>query len=247
MTAGAPPELDNAVWHSLTGPRSHLAERRGQAARFDRDVSVFGGVADDPGPEAWADLASLVGPGGYTVLFRRSISVPDGWLIEHQGRGVQMLAGPDLDVSVTGEAVPVPLGPDDVDEMVALVAATDPGPFERRTFEFGGYLGVRAAGRLVAMAGERLSCAGYTEISAVCTDADHRGQGLASLLTRAVAARIRDRGDEAFLHAAASNTNAIRLYESLGFTTRTTCDYALVRNVTGDTRPAGAPPAPHGR
>jgi len=158
-----------------------------------------------------------------------------------------MLAGPDLDVSVTGEAVPVPLGPDDVDEMVALVAATDPGPFERRTFEFGGYLGVRAAGRLVAMAGERLSCAGYTEISAVCTDADHRGQGLASLLTRAVAARIRDRGDEAFLHAAASNTNAIRLYESLGFTTRTTCDYALVRNVTGDTRPAGAPPAPHGR
>lgn len=247
MTTGVPAELDNAVWHSLIGPRSHLAQREGEAARFERDVSVFGGVSDDPGPEAWADLATLVGPGGYTVLFRHKISVPDGWVIEQQGRGVQMLAGPSLDVTATSEAAPVPLGSDDVDDMVALVAATDPGPFERRTFECGGYLGIRSGGRLVAMAGERLSCAGYTEISAVCTDADHRGRGLASLLTRAVAAQIRARGDEAFLHAAATNTNAIRLYESLGFATRTTCDYALVRNITADTPPAGAPPAPHGR
>jgi ribosomal protein S18 acetylase RimI-like enzyme len=229
MTRGAPAELDNAVWHSLVGPRARLAERRGRAARFDPGVSVFGAVTDDPGPEAWDDLGRLVGPDGFTVLFRRTIEVPDGWEILEQGVGVQMLAGPDLDVTTGGEAVPEPLGPGDVDEMVALVTATDPGPFERRTVEIGGYLGVRAAGRLVAMAGERLSCAGYTEISAVCTDAGHRGRGLASLLTRAVAARIRARGEEAFLHAAAHNTNAIRLYESLGFTTRTTCAYAAVR------------------
>ena len=101
--------------------------------------------------------------------------------------------------------------------------------------------------RLIAMAGERFRCAGYTEISAVCTDAAHRGRGLASVHTRAVAARIRARGEEAFLHAAAANTNAIRLYQALGFTLRTTCDFAAVRPITDGRPPDGDPPALHGR
>ena len=41
-----------------------------------------------------------------------------------------------------------------------------------------------AAARLVAMAGERLRPPGWTEISAVCTDEEHRGQGLATRLIR---------------------------------------------------------------
>ena len=243
----APAELDNVVWHSLIGPRSHLAERRGRAARFDPEVSVFAGVADDAGPEAWEDLADLLGPGGVAVLGRRTLQVPEGWETVFAVSGVQMVADPGLDVALPGEAAPEPLGPDDVDEMVALVAATDPGPFERRTIEFGGYLGIHSGGKLIAMAGERFRCAGYTEISAVCTNAAHRGRGLASLLTRALVAQIRARGDEAFLHAAASNTNAIRLYQALGFTLRTTCDFAAVRRVSDGTHPAGDPPALHAR
>ncbi len=84
----------------------------------------------------------------------------------------------------------------------------------------GTYLGIRHEGRLIAMAGERLRLPGWTEISAVCTDPEHRGRGLATRLVRAVAAGIRDRGDTPFLHAAAENTRAIRLYESIGFTLR---------------------------
>ena len=243
----APAELDNVVWHSLVGPRSRLGERRGEAARFDPGVSVFAGLTDEAPPSAWADLADLVGPGGTAVLGRRTLQIPEGWETLLAVPGVQMLAGPSLDVTVPDDAQVEPLGADDVDEMVALVAATDPGPFERRTVEFGGYLGVRQDGRLIAMAGERFRCAGYTEISAVCTDAAHRGRGLASLLTRAVAARIRARGEEAFLHAAASNTNAIRLYEALGFTLRTTCDFAAVRPITDGTDPDGDPPLLHGQ
>jgi predicted GNAT family acetyltransferase len=243
----APAELDNVVWHSLIGPRSDLAERRGRAARFDPEVSLFAAVDDDASPEAWDDLADLIGPGGVAVLGRRTLRVPDGWVTELAVPGVQMLAGPALDVSVVAEVVPEPLGPDDVDEMMALIAATDPGPFERRTVELGGYLGVRAEGKLVAMAGERFRGAGYTEISAVCTDAAHRGRGLGSLLTRAIAAQIRARGEEAFLHAAASNTNAIRLYQALGFTLRTTCDFAAIRRVGDGTSPVGDPAVLHGR
>jgi predicted GNAT family acetyltransferase len=70
------------------------------------------------------------------------------------------------------------------------------------------------------MTGERMRPPGWTEISAVCTDPAYRGHGLASRLIRAVTAVVVDRGEAPFLHAVAANTNALRLYESLGFRPR---------------------------
>ena len=121
-----------------------------------------------------------------------------------------------------GEVDPaaVRLGAADVPEMTDLVRRTEPGPFLPRTVELGDYWGVRHDGALVAMAGERMRVDGWTEISAVCTDPAYRGQGLASRLIRTVAAGIRDRGEVPFLHAVVQNVSAIRLYESMGFTTR---------------------------
>ncbi|SCE15528.1 FR47-like protein, partial [Streptomyces sp. BpilaLS-43] len=118
------------------------------------------------------------------------------------------------------DAEAVLLGPRDVPDMLELVARTRPGPFLPGTVELGTYLGVRRAGVLVAMAGERLHPPGWTEISGVCTDESVRGQGLATRLIRAVAHGIRERGETPFLHAASSNTGAVRLYESLGFRLR---------------------------
>ena len=72
----------------------------------------------------------------------------------------------------------------------------------------------------MAMAGERMKPTGFTEVSGVCTHPDHRGRGYAGALMRVVAARILARGEMPFLHAYASNTGAIGLYESLGFALR---------------------------
>ena len=112
------------------------------------------------------------------------------------------------------------LGPADGPEMVALAARTEPGPMLPRTVEMGDYWGVRRGGALVAMAGERLRLAGWTEVSGVCTDQDYRGQGLARYL---VARLVRDmfvREERAFLHCELGNASAIALYETLGFTRR---------------------------
>jgi predicted GNAT family acetyltransferase len=111
----------------------------------------------------------------------------------------------------------VALGAADVREMTDLVTRTEPGPWRPRTVEFGGYVGVRDGGALVAMAGERMRPPGFTEISAVCTEPAYRGRGLAGGLTRVVAAAIAARGDRPMLHASALNAAAVRLYESLGF------------------------------
>jgi ribosomal protein S18 acetylase RimI-like enzyme len=145
-------------------------------------------------------------------------NLPAGWEVEMDLAGVQMVAT-DRFVS-RPDAEAVRLGADDVEEMLDLVARTEPGPFLPRTYRLGTYLGFRREGALVAMAGERLHPPGWTEISAVCTDPQFRRQGLSTRLIAAVADGIRARGETPFLHTAAHNETAIRLYQSLGFTLR---------------------------
>jgi ribosomal protein S18 acetylase RimI-like enzyme len=218
--------LDNPVWASLSGAHAHLAEIKGSAGRYQADVAPFVALSDDPDEGAWADLAALVGPGTEVALTGAGLAAPDGWEVRWHGSGVQLVAT-ELEPAPAPDAIV--LGPDDAPEMLDLVARTEPGPFRPRTVEMGRYLGIRDGGRLVAMAGERLRPPGWTEISAVCTDAAYRGRGLATRLVRAVAAGIVARGDRPFLHAAASNTNAIRLYHSIGFTLRREPSFLVVR------------------
>jgi ribosomal protein S18 acetylase RimI-like enzyme len=217
--------LDNPVWHSIAQTHSGLAEHQPRAARYLPEVSPFAAVADADDPESWRDLAELVEPEGFVVLTGVA-AVGEGWEIAGGGEGVQLV---DTGVDAVPDPEVIRLGPADVPDMLDLVARTKPGPFAPRTVELGAYLGVRRDGVLVAMAGERLKPPGWTEISAVCTDASVRGQGLATRLVRAVAYEIRERGDTPMLHAAASNTNAIRLYEALGFSLRRMTTFYGVR------------------
>jgi ribosomal protein S18 acetylase RimI-like enzyme len=218
--------LDGAAWASLSGEHRRFAETYGQAARYDPEVAPFHALPPDPDGSAWADLAKLAGPGSELTLNGPAVPLPAGWEVIRHLDGVQ-LVGDDFFGEPDAEAVP--LGLEDVPEVLDLVARTEPGPFRKRTIELGTYLGIRRDGRLIAMAGERMHPPGWTEISAVCTDPAYRGQGLAGRLMRAVAAGIRARGETPFLHAAATNTSAIRLYESLGFTFRRHTAFRLLR------------------
>ena len=210
--------LDNPVWHSLSGPHADLAEVCGSARRYPGDISPFAGLPDGHGPAAWGDLRELTRPGGAFGMIGAAVGVPDGWQIQFSGEGVQLVATDALQTAPYDEAVV--LGDDDADDMLDLTGRTKPGPFLLRTYLMGTYLGVRREGRLVAMAGERLHPPGFTEISAVCTDPDFRGQGFGTRLVQAVAHNIRARGETPIMHAAATNDNAIRLYEALGFEIR---------------------------
>jgi len=112
--------------------------------------------------------------------------------------------------------------------MLELTALTEPGPFRQRTSELGGFLGIRESGRLAAMAGERLALPGFREVSAVCTHPNFRGRGYAKALVAAMVRAIVDRGETPFLTSFAANTNAIRVYESVGFTLRRKLDVVIV-------------------
>jgi GNAT superfamily N-acetyltransferase len=226
--------LDHAAWASLTGPHRRFAETHGQAVRYQLDVAPFVAVSPDHDEGVWDDLAALVGLGGTVPLSGPMGAPPAGWEPVGRGEGLQMLG---IGLRVADDPDLIELGPADVPDMLALIERTRPGPFRPRTIELGHYLGIRRAGTLIAMAGERLHPPGWTEISAVCTDAAYRGEGLGTRLVRAVGAGIKGRGETPFLHVVATNTNAIRLYQQLGFVVRRRSTFQAVR-VPGGVQPA---------
>jgi ribosomal protein S18 acetylase RimI-like enzyme len=221
--------LDNPVWHALTGPQAEFSEGSELALRFDPDVTVFGALPDVVTADAWDALRTLVGSGGVALLARSELAVPQGWTTPFLLGGHQYLAPADFGERARPDDF-VRLTEADVPEMLALIERTKPGPFAKRTVELGSYFGLRNdTGRLVAMTGVRMRPTGFAELSAVCTDDAYRGRGLATALMQTVAAAIRARGEQPILHVAVDNTNAIALYDNLGFTRRATFEFTLVQ------------------
>ena len=207
------------MWHSLSGPHLYLAQGDDRARRYPSDVAVFSALPDDPGPEDFEALRELVGPGEVATLFRGDITVPDDWDVIDSVAGVHM-TGPTMTPDTPIDARIVALGSLDVEDMMSLTSRTNPGPFARRTFELGTYVGIRLDDHLVAMAGQRARTPEHLEISAVCTDQNYTGRGLGRALVDAQLAIIIESGRRPMLHAAAHNDRAIALYEFLGFRLR---------------------------
>jgi ribosomal protein S18 acetylase RimI-like enzyme len=225
MVAADEAQLDNPAYASLCGAHARLAQVRGLARRYPADVAPFLALPSPPSAQDWRDAAELVAPGTYVAGRYSGAELPDGWLAIQAFDLVQMV---EERVAAVDCAEAIPLGAADVPEILELVAQTEPGPFLRRTIELGDYLGIRRDGALVAMAGERFRLDGWTEISAVCTKPDYRGQGLASRLVGALIAGIQLRSQRAFLHVLGTNVGAIRLYEELGFRVRQTATLTVV-------------------
>jgi ribosomal protein S18 acetylase RimI-like enzyme len=218
--------LDNPAWHSLE-LQTAFAEGTARARRYLPDVDPLAALADGGPPEAWDELRPLIQPREAVHMLQLSFNVPDDWRILHQGTVVQMVGlepPPPFD-DIQFEA----LGPDDGPEMLALASATKPGPFAARTHQLGQFVGIRDHGRLVAMAGERFVLPGMTEVSAVCTDPEYRGQGLAAALTAEISRRIFAREQAPFLHVVEQNMTARRVYERIGFADRTILQHVYVR------------------
>lgn len=210
--------LDRPVWNSLISHRAAFALGDGQARRFGPRYGPLTGAAD-ASPESLAALAALpCDEGGLWTLEADPVAAPPGMVVTQEAVGTQMVAdrliagGRDLDW--------INLTDDDAPAMLALATLTKPGPFAAETHRLGQFIGVKQDGVLIAMAGERMRLPGHTEVSGVCTHPDHRGKGYAATLMRAVMARIIAAGETPFLHAYASNTGAIALYETLGFRIR---------------------------
>jgi predicted GNAT family acetyltransferase len=215
--------LDNPVWNALGGPHFKLGATDGRLRHYDPTIAIFAGVED---PFA-SDFAGLPKGRSYGFVTTGPVRWPASIEKVRQADVLQMIAeapmpsapGPDL----------VALGEVNVPEMMALVELTQPGPFARRTLKMGKFWGIAEDGKLVAMAGERMKLPGMTEVSAVCTHPDYRGQGYARELVSKVLFGIMERTETPFLHVYPDNAGAIGLYRQLGFAPRRTMTFTVVR------------------
>lgn len=216
--------LVNPMWASLTSTHAGFAQTHGQLKRFAPDVAPFCAVEHDG-----AELGNAKGmQDGEIVYFLGTVPVlPASWTVLGESAVLQMVhagAAPDV------PAIEAPaLGAADAAAMLDLTALVYPDFFRPRTAELGKYIGVRGLGRLRAMAGQRLACTGYREISAVCTHPDDRRQGHAARLISQLSRDILDDGDIPFLHVSASNKQAWELYENLGFAASRELRFVKVR------------------
>ncbi len=210
--------LDHPVWTALTSRQQALAEGDALARRYPPDIAPFAAMTD-ASAQSFATLGALMSRSDIAVLFTPDpVTPPAEFKVLLAETGEQMIGTP-VENSIRGIET-VTLGVDDVPAMVELTKLTKPGPFTPRTHELGTFLGIRVDGQLVAMAGERMKPANYTEITAVCVHPDHRGRGYAQLLLGAVARQISARGEIPFLHVFSSNASAIALYRRQGMDIR---------------------------
>lgn len=207
--------LDNIFWSCLSGPHEHLSEGDARARRYARGFPAIAGFPDPERPDFDA-LATIFEPGEPFYTSGWSGAAPPGWRVDVDARMCLMVwsaTAPAADPAPDA----VPLGPAHVERMMALAAATRPGPFGPRNIEMGEYYGVLEGERLVAMAGERTQSWRYREISAVCTDPSHQGRGLARRLTEKLIGIQARRGQTSFLHVMSHNERARGMYERMGF------------------------------
>jgi ribosomal protein S18 acetylase RimI-like enzyme len=200
--------LDNPIWSALTTVHASMALANGLARRYPGDISPLAALRE-PTVEAFVDLAELVGPQDGVGLFTpEPVEAPGNWQV------VRTLVLEQMVCVERPEPPLVPLlslGQADVPEMLALTAATEPGPFRPGTIRMGRYFGIRS--------GERLQLDGFTEISAVCSDPEFRGRGYARALVAFLAAQALGAGKTPFLHVTPTN-GAKALYEKVGFRLR---------------------------
>jgi ribosomal protein S18 acetylase RimI-like enzyme len=211
--------LDNPVHASLAGRHAHLALGDARALRFQPDYSVLAGVGGHTSAHTDA-LAALLAPGeDIAIISARPPPLPAHWQVLHALDLVQMIRRA-TSLLPEGDVDAAPLGTADTDAMLALVEATHPGPFRRRTVELGHFIGVRDGNRLVAMCGERLWIGDFREVSGVCTHPDALGRGVAAALMARTINRMVRAGQVPFLHVERGNARAIALYARLGFVER---------------------------
>lgn len=207
--------LVNPVYYALGSGDRQLGVEAAGVRYFPEPVSPFAGFSEDNrhGFETLYDIL----PAGRRILYALpyKIQAHGGWLLQHEIGGLQFVFTGNL-TEARGITV-TPLAEEHIDEMIALVQLTRPGPFGKQTIRFGHYFGIFKEGRLVAMTGQRLHVEDNTEISAVCTHPDYLGKGYAAELIRHQLQIILSHGEQPFLHVRDNNERAIALYHRLGF------------------------------
>jgi ribosomal protein S18 acetylase RimI-like enzyme len=211
--------LDNPAWNALISGNKHLSNGDDRVRYFDKEVSPFAAFKENSAENFKLLYEQLPHNGPVLFVTPAEMEIPGPWKVLNCIKGVQMVCDTTINQSEPGMEM-CSLTSEHVPQMLALTKLTNPGPFADKTIDFGHYKGIFEGDKLVAMAGQRLHAFNYAEVSAVCTHPDHTGKGYARQLLLYHVNRIKFVGEIPYLHVRFENDRAIKVYESLGFTSR---------------------------
>ncbi len=221
--------LDNPAWSALTTAQAGFATGTPEAKRYRPGLLPFTACAGG-GNGSMHELDTFIDKGEVFFIIGDLPVLPAGWSIDLELPCAQMLLQTmPAPVHGTAASTVVQMEALAADEMFDLINTVQPGYYLRNTHLLGNYFGIRENGKLVAMAGERMRMAGYSELSAICTLPGYTGRGYAQQLMMRLCSEHAASGIISFLHVALTNQRAIRLYEHMGFRQRRTIVFRRIK------------------
>lgn len=210
-------KLDNPVWYSVSETHKNFGIDFGTTKFYQPDYSPFGGfVAADTIENSITEYSKLAN--NFFIIGQKPI-VPDNLKLNNELICLQMIIHDKIDLHIDDQIVK--LEDEHLDDLLGLVKIVYPEYFKKKTAQLGNYYGIYKNNQLVAVTGERMQMNEYIEVSAVITHPEHTGQGYAKQLVAHTVNAIFEQNKTPFLHVAESNIRAVKLYEKLGFHTRT--------------------------
>ncbi len=226
LTAYALGDLDDAFWPQST---FYAAQQDGEITAIvlvyeGLDPSVLTAFGDPDGVRAIFEMCALPEEIYYLFLPEMESILAARYDLPHMQREWRMVLDPDAFAPAPCPGVRR-IEPDDATALDALYQhAADPGEamvaFSPWQIAHGCFYGVWEGSALIAAAGTHVwsQAESVAAIGNVFTMPEHRGRGLASACTTAVAAAAFDAGlQTVVLNVRADNTPAIHIYEKLGF------------------------------
>ncbi len=211
--------LQNPVWNALISGNKALALGSGKIRFFDDEVSPFAALEENTTENLLALHKQHLTKGVVLLWSEKQLNLPKEWKLIDCIPGLQMVYEKTTVPAYLTDNI-TKLAEKDIPDMLELTNLTKPGPFGRRTIEFGNYEGIFVNDQLVAMTGQRFHCYHHIEISAVCTHPLHQGKGYAKQLLLSQLEQIIAAGSNPYLHVKTDNQRAVNVYEALGFTVR---------------------------
>ncbi|HKC37218.1 MAG TPA: GNAT family N-acetyltransferase [Chitinophagaceae bacterium] len=209
-------KLDNPAWHSLNETHQLFAIGNDEIKFYKTEICPFGGI-NSKHPDLVSFFKKYTQLNSLFIIGDKPQELAD-LIIENELICLQMICPASIKMEFT-ETI-ILLGKTHKKQLTDLVNLVQPGYFKEGTALMGDYYGIYKNNRLVAVTGERMKMFGFTEISAVVTHLDFTGKGFAKQLVAHTANKNFDHHKIPYLHVAESNTNAIKLYEKLGFVSR---------------------------
>jgi ribosomal protein S18 acetylase RimI-like enzyme len=210
-------KLDNPVWYSVSETHKNFGIDFGTIKFYHPDYCPFGGfMALENIEDSISEYAKLTD--SFFIIGEKP-NVPDNLKLNNELICLQMIIRDKIEVTIEDQIVK--LGEEHLGDLLGLVKIVYPDYFKKKTVSLGNYYGIYKNNLLVAITGERMQMDEFTEVSAVITHPEHTGKGYAKQLVTHVVNAILEENKIPFLHVAESNIGAIKLYEKLGFQTRT--------------------------